>query len=99
MPGEVIDCVHSLCSKEDTEDNDNNKSDDEKSEKNENGSINVDATEDIELHDLTESYMSRETNDQINININNQSDNSKDNVMNVEPIIEEHSLHEDLNKQ
>jgi hypothetical protein len=77
----VIDCIHSLCSKEDTEDNDNNKSDDEKSEKNEDGSINVDVTEDIELHDLTESYMSIETNDQININMNNQSDNFGDNVI------------------
>ena len=96
MPGEVIDCVHSLCSKEDTEDDDNNKSDDEKNEKNEDGRINVDVTDDIDLHDLTESYMSRETNDQININMNNQSDNPEDNVTNVDPIIEEHLIHEDL---
>jgi hypothetical protein len=61
MPREVINYVHSLCSKEDTENDNSNKNDDKKIEENENGLINVDISEDNDSHGSTESDMSRVT--------------------------------------
>jgi hypothetical protein len=96
MPGDVADCVHAICSKEDTEDVNSNRSDDEENEENEVGSINEDVTEDNDSHEVTESYMSRETHDQIIIEMNNQSNDSEDNVINVDPTIKEHFIQEDF---